>query len=291
VVRPPVDVVVPFRGSPAELAELRLGLGRLELREGDTVLVVDNTPGHTPGEGPVPVICNASIATPGFARNRGAERGSGQWLVFVDADVVAPPDLLDRYFDPPPADRTALLAGGIRDEEAPPDAKAVARYSYIRGAMSQENTLSYGPRWGFPQTANAAVRREAFEAVGVFREDIRAAEDADLTFRLKAAGWGLERREHAAVVHRSRTSARHFVAKKMHHGAGAAWLDRAYPGAFPPRRRLGLTRWGIRTGAKGLVAAVRARDRDKALWAVFEPLEQLSYELGRSLRNEPPRRS
>ena len=289
--RPPVDVVVPFRGSPAELSELRDRLARLALSEGDTIVVVDNTPASNPvGAGAVPVLHAAELATPAFARNRGAERGRADWLVFVDADVVPPPDLLDRYFDPPPGERTALLAGGVKDQPVPKNAPAVARYFYISGGMSQDNTFDYGPQWGFPQTANAALRRVAFEAVDGFREHIRAGEDADLTFRLRAAGWELERREHAAVVHVSRQTVRGLITQRANHGAAGAWLNREH-GGFHARRRPGLVWWGVRTAVTGLVAAARSRDRDKALWAIFEPLEQLSYEFGRSLPNERrPRR-
>jgi len=286
-----VDVVVPFRGSPAELEELRARLARLELREGDSMLVVDNTAGRGSSDVPVPVMAATEHATPGYARNRGAERGGADWLLFIDADVVPSPDLLDRYFEPQPAEDTAILAGGVRDEPVGAEAGPVARYAYISNAMSQDNTLSYGPKFGFPQTANAALRRAAFEAVGGFREDIRAGEDADLSFRLRDAGWKVERRERAAVVHLSRQTVRALIAQRMRHGAAGAWLGREYPGGFPARRRPGLVWWGLRTATRELVAAARNRDRDAALVAVFEPLEQISYEFGRSLRNERPRRS
>src|SRR5205085_6077877 len=100
-------------------------------------------------------------------------------------------------------------------------------------------TFRFGD-WGFPQSANLACRRAAFEAVGGFRVDIRAAEDADLTYRLRAAGWEVERREGATAVHRNRQTVRAFVAQKAVHGAGAAWLAHHYPGVFPARRRPGL---------------------------------------------------
>jgi glycosyltransferase involved in cell wall biosynthesis len=280
-------VVVPFKGSPAELEELRVRLARLELRREDSIVVVDNTPGHGPSEGRVPVLSAAEVATPGFARNRGAARGQGDWLVFLDADVVPSPDLLDRYFEPPPDERTAILAGGVLDEEVPPTGPAVARYAHIRAMMHQENTLWF-ERWGFVQTANAACRRDAFDAVGGFREDIRAVEDADLTYRLQAAGWKLERRERAAVEHRSRQSLRAFIAQRATHGAGVAWLNRHYPGSWPPRRRPGLAWWAVRHVAAGLVSAARLRSRDQALWAVLDPLEEVVLELGRSLPNERP---
>jgi len=292
--RPAVDVVVPFKGEPGLLEDLRSRLSRLELREGDSITVVDNgARAHggqaPPATGPVRTVHAPELQTPGFARNRGAERGHAGWIVFLDADVVAPPDLLERYFASPPGARTGILAGGIRDE-APDDSGstgAVARYSHLRGSMSQEMTLRHG-EWGFVQTANCALRRAAFEAVGGFREEIRAGEDADLCYRLRAAGWAMERREDAEGVHRSRSTVRALLAQKACHGAAGAWLDRSYPGSFPARRRPGLTWWGVRHAASGLWEAARRRDRDEALLAVLDPITTLSYELGRSLPNERP---
>jgi GT2 family glycosyltransferase len=286
-------VVVPFRGTPAQLDELCQALTALELEPGDSLVVVDNTPGReaasAPGEAPIAVRSAAGVTSPGFARNRGAEGGSAEWIVFFDADTLPVPDLLDRYFSPSPRQRTALLAGGVLDEEVPPDGRPVARYAHIRGLMAQDNTFGFG-EWSFPQTANVACRRTAFEAAAGFREDIRAGEDADLTFRVRAAGWQVERREAAAVVHRGRQTVRGLVAQKLNHGAGGAWLADRYPGAFPARRRPGLIWWGVRTLVSGLVGGARHRDRDRVLRGVFEPLEHLSFEFGRSLANHDRRR-
>ncbi len=286
-----MDVVVPFRGGATALADLRLRLGHLRLRPGDSLVLVDNTPGRRPSHdrdgGGAPVMHAAHLATPGYARNRGAASGSSDWLVFFDADVAAPADLLDRYFERPPREATGLLAGGVIDEAVPHAGPAAARYAYLRGLMSQEDTLRFG-EWGYPKTANLACRRRAFEGVGGFREHIRAGEDADLSFRMRAAGWEVERRECAAVVHRSRRTAREFTVQKLCHGSGAAWLDREYPGAFPARRRPGLLWWGIRHAVGGTVSAARSQDRDRLLRALFEPLELIAHELGRSLPNERP---
>lgn len=282
-----MDVIVPFKGSAESLERVRERLSALSLEDGDSVLVVDNTPGGEAAGGGVPVLHAAERATPAFARNRGAARGNAEWLVFCDADTRPRPDLLDRYFDPPPQERTGLIAGGVIDEEVPPDAPAVARYAYLRGAMSQEDTFDFG-EWGYPKTANVACRRAAFEAVGGFREEIRAAEDADLTYRLKAAGWQVERREDAAVVHASRTTLRGFIVQKAVWGAGGAWVHSVYPGSVPLIGRAGVLRWAIRSCAEGLLSAARRRDRDAAIFAVFRPLEALAWELGRLLPNERP---
>ena len=289
--RPAVDVVVPFRGDARRLRDLRARLVELELSDGDSVTIVDNEPRPVaaPGAaGPVRTIHAPAVQTPGFARNRGVEHTGNAWIVFLDADVVAPPTLLERYFDPAPAEHTAIVAGGIRDEAPSPGQRGpAARYAYLRRSMSQDMTLQHGD-WAFVQTANCACRREAFEAVGGFRDELRAGEDADLWYRLRAAGWGLERREQAEAAHRGRQTVRALLAQKACHGAAAAWLERSYPGSFPARRRPGLVWWGMRRAATGLTAAVRARDRDEALFAILDPMTTLAFEFGRSLPNERP---
>jgi glycosyltransferase involved in cell wall biosynthesis len=260
----------------------------LELAPGDSLVVVDNSPAGRLPSAPVQVERAAEVAAPGYARNRGAAAGRGEWIVFVDADTLPQPDLVERYFEPPPAERTGLLAGGVLDEEASPEGPAVARYQYLRRSMSQDHTLGLG-RWAFAQTANVAVRRAAFEEVGGFREDIRACEDADLSYRLASAGWERERREAAAVVHLSRQTIRSFIGQKAQHGAGVGWLDRTYPGSIPGHRRPGLLWWAVRFAVGNLVSAARHRSRDEAVWAVFHPLDLVTRELGRSLSNEARR--
>lgn len=289
--RPTVDVIVPFKGSPEALERLRRQLGTLSLRPGDSVLVVDNTPrpkslGEKAGE--VGVLHADGRPTPAFARNAGAARGAAEWLVFCDADTQAPADLLDRYFDPPPEPHTGLVGGGVVDEPTPENASAVARYSHLRAVMSQQDTFDFGDEWGYPKTANVACRRAAFEQVGGFREEIRAAEDADLTYRLRAAGWQIERREDAAVVHASRTTLRGLITQQVLWGAGGAWVHSVYPGAVPLVGRSGLFRWAAGTTLGGLLTAIRRRDRDAAILALFRPIEALAWELGRLLPNERP---
>ena len=170
--------------------------------------------------------------------------------MFIDSDAMPSPDLLDRYFSPAPAERTGLIGGGVRDEEAPAGASVVTRYAYLRGAMSQDDTFDFG-EWGYPKTANVACRRAAFEEVGGFRQEARAAEDADLTYRLRAAGWEVERREDAAVVHASRTTLRGFLKQKAVWGAGGAWLHSDLPRLGLAGRPGGVRALGAGRGPRG----------------------------------------
>jgi GT2 family glycosyltransferase len=281
-----VDVVLPFRGSDADLERVAERLARLTIGAGDTLTIADNRPGAADAtRGPVRILGAGERQTSYHARNRGVAAGSAPWLVFVDADVLAPPDLLDRYFARAPAATTGVLAGAVVDEQPDSGAAAATRYAYLKSSMSQEVTLA-DDAWPFAQTANAAVRREAFAQVGGFEESVRSGGDADLCFRLRAAGWDLERREEAAVVHRNRATVPRMLAQRARHGAGAAWLARRWPGALPRRRWPGLALWSARRAAHGLAATARG-DRDEALLGLLDGPAVWAFELGRLIPNRP----
>jgi GT2 family glycosyltransferase len=284
--RPSVDVVLPFRGSDEQLGQVVRRLDALILRSGDTITVCDNRPGAAgaPDRGSVRIIAAGELQTSYHARNRGVAQGTAAWIVFLDADVIPAPDLLDCYFRRPPGERAGILAGTVVDEE-PAAGAAAARYAWLKSSMSQEITLA-GDEWAFAQTANAAVRRAAFDQVGGFEQRVRSGGDADLCFRIRAAGWTLERREEAAVVHRNRQTVPRMLAQRGRHGAGAAWLSQRWPGALPRRRWPGLAWWSLRRATHGLCAAVR-RDRDGALLGLLDGPAVWAFELGRLIPNRP----
>lgn len=286
--RPAVDVVLPFRGSDADLQRVAERLATLQTRAGDTLTIADNRLGAADDRrGPVDIVGAAERQTSYHARNRAATLGRAPWLVFLDADVLAPADLLDRYFADAPAEDVGVLAGAVVDEPARPgrQASAAERYAWLKSSMSQEVTLGLGD-WAFAQTANAAVRRAAFDRVGGFEAGVRSGGDADLCFRIRAAGWRLERRERAAVVHRNRAAVGRMLAQRARHGAGAAWLARRWPGALARRRWAGLAWWSARRAAHGLLAIARG-DRDAALLGLLDGPAVWAFELGRLVPNRP----
>lgn len=285
--RPAVDVVVPFVGSDAELDELAATLARLATREGDSLTIADNRPSAAKGQrGRVAVVAAPERQSSYHARNRGAEGGRAEWILFLDADVTPSADLLDRYFETPPGERVAVLAGGVVDEplEAGKRHPAAARYAMLRAHMGQHNTLR-DDSWGYAQTANCAVRRSALEDVGGFCDHVRSGGDADLCFRLRRAGWDIEERAEAAVIHVSRRSLRKLLRQRARHGAGAAWLSREYPGAFPRTPVRDLCIWTVRSEGRALAAAARRRG-DEAIVSAIDPISLWAYELGRLLPNE-----
>jgi GT2 family glycosyltransferase len=284
-----VDVVVPFKGSAESLTGLVARLAGLGVRDGDTVTIADNRPVGDPVEGrdAVRVVRVRERQSSYHARNRAAAAGEAPWLLFVDGDVHPPADLLDRYFAEPAGERVGVLAGAVEDEEAG-SASPVARYVTLQRSMGQHNTLDL-PGWGYAQTANCAIRRSAFEQVGGFDGEVRSAGDADICFRLRDAGWQIERRDAAAVVHTNRTTLRSLLRQRARHGAGVEWLSRRYPGSFPRRRWLGLAKWALLSLARAPFDALRGR-RDDAVVHAIEPLSVWAFNLGRLLPNTAKRR-
>jgi hypothetical protein len=283
--RDAADVVVPIAGSADAVRATLARMRALALGPGDTLTLVDN---RGVGVDAPEVLVAADLHTSYYARNTGAAHGSAPWIVFLDADVAPAADLLDRLLTPPPADDVGVLAGGIVDEPPGPDAGAAVRYAALKAALSDETTRAGRGSWAFAQTANAAVRRRAFDELGGFREDVRSGGDADLCFRAHAAGWRLESRPGAAVVHRSRTSVRALLANRFRHGSGAAWLQREHPGSMPARRWPGLAWWAVRRFAAGVGAGVRG-DRDGAVEGLLDGPAVWAFELGRLVPNRPLR--
>jgi len=283
--RPPVDVVVPVGGGDPAAVAARMR-GALSLAAGDSLTVVDNRGASSSTSD---VVVASEVRTSYFARNSGASRGSAEWIVFLDADVEPSPGLLEAYFAVAPSSSVGVLAGGIEDSAPDAGAGAAVRYAALKRSMSQETVLAHG-EWAFAQTANCAVRRAAFSSVGGFRSGVRSGGDADLCWRLRTAGWSLERRDGARVVHRSRTSIPKLLANRFRHGTGAGWLSREHPGALPARSKPGLAWWLIREWARA--ARLRARgDRDGALVAMLDPAAVWAFELGRLIPNRPLHRT
>ena len=229
--RPAISVVVPFAGEWAEAEAIVAQLRGLAVRPGDELIVADNSEAAVvAGGGDVRVVRAPRLASSYYARNRGAESAAGEWLLFVDSDCLLPATLLDDYFTEPPAEACGIVAGEIEGD--PAQTEPVARYMRSRGHLSAGPPLGFGPSPAVG-TANMLVRRAAWEQLGGFAEVVSGA-DFEFSWRAGAAGWRVERRPGARVLHRHPVTLSALRAKSRRYGAGQRWANGRFPGANPP---------------------------------------------------------
>jgi glycosyltransferase involved in cell wall biosynthesis len=136
--------------------------------------------------------------SPAVARNLGIKAAHGEVLCFIDADCVADPNwlavLTKRYADP-----SVHIVGGAVDFTRDNYWSLADNVSMFHDYMVD----SPGRRRNQLPTLNLSARRRVFDKVGFFDERYPrpAGEDADLTIRMRKAGFVLHFEPRAVVHH------------------------------------------------------------------------------------------
>jgi GT2 family glycosyltransferase len=286
-VRPAVSVVVPFAGDIAQALMAMALLRSLRTSSADQLILADNC-GVVPEAEDLTVIRVTGEQSPAHARNAGAAHARADWILFLDADTQASPDLVEMYFSAPIEDRVGVVAGEIIG--AGSASSLAARYGAARNFLSQGAHLShpFRPR---AAAANLLVRREAFEAAHGFQEGVWAAEDTDLCWRLQDLGWTLELRPEAVVEHHYRESVGELRRQWRAYAAGRAWLAGRYPGFHPEpavRRALRRPVRALPAPRTGTALQVRPRSRSERLqFLALDALLAVEELIGLRLPNRP----
>jgi GT2 family glycosyltransferase len=267
---------VPFIGDRAAAGRLAGNLRRLRVRDGDELIVADNTRTGVP-EGAldpsVRVVRATTERSAYHARNAGARAATNDWMLFLDADCRPVPELLDLYLGDPPGDRCGAIAGTVVGN--PGQGALIARYARARGFPNLAGG-GEGRNWRIAVGGNVLVRRFAFEAIGGFTEGIRSGGDVDFSRRLQRAGWSIERRPAALVEHRHRERLLPFLASIARYAAGSRWLNRCYPGHSP---RWPLTRQLALAARDAAVLSARGR-REEAVYRALDGLGLVAHNIG-----------
>lgn len=182
-------MVVPVGGAAPAWIRCAASLARLDPPPAETVVVLD-------GPNAAAARCAADIGArvvalgerggPARARNRGAAATRQAVLLFLDADVEVPADLVSRVAASFAAHPEAVALFGSYDD-APADPGFLSQYrNLLHHHVHQTASGAASTFWA----GCGAIRRWAFEEVGGFDERFAepSIEDIELGVRLRRAG-------------------------------------------------------------------------------------------------------
>ncbi len=134
-------------------------------------------------------VCFEPINQIARARNAGAETAMGQWLMFVDADSFVSAGLVEDVFRLIEAGNVVGCGSTVRMDQTP---------IWARMILKTWTLISICCRWAAGSLL--VCRADAFREVGGFNQTLYAAEEIDLSRRLKK--WGRRRRLKFVILSR-----------------------------------------------------------------------------------------
>jgi len=216
-----VTVVVPTR-NVIRTIEACLASLRRQVPSGVEVVVVDNSS----DDGTVEVAKRLAdiVATGGpersAQRNQGVELASGDWVMWIDSDMVLPPETI--------AAALATAAATSADAVSVPEL-SIGEGFWTACRRLERTCYLDDPSMYYPRM----LRRSTLLSVGGFDASMAGPEDVDLRLRLDAAG---ARLAHCATVHilhdEGRLTLRAIVRKRIYYGRSLPAFSAAHPGAL-----------------------------------------------------------
>ncbi|NMG11231.1 glycosyltransferase [Brasilonema sp. UFV-L1] len=229
---PKVSVVIPVYNGEADLPELLYCLSTQTYPKHQVeYLLVDNNSGdrtfallQQAAENSDITIRPKSenrIQSSYAARNAGIRAATSEIIAFTDADCRPQPEWLHALIAPFVNSDVVVVAGEIL---ALPGKTLLEQHADRQETLSQKHTLAH-PFCPYGQTANLAIRRQAFEQVGLFRPYLTSGGDADMCWRILQQKIGrLEFAPNAIVKHRHRATLKELESQWRRYGRSNRYL-------------------------------------------------------------------
>ncbi len=234
------SVIIPVFNRPAELDELLDSLTRQTDRQFEVIIVEDGSEQKSDAivekyKNRLPITyIEKPNSGPGLSRNAGARKARYDYLIFFDSDCIIPEDYIQIVND--------FLTQQYYDAYGGPD-RALPTFTTVQKAINYAMTSFFttgGIRGGkksmekfHPRSFNLGVSKEAFNAVGGFR-DMRFGEDIDFSVRLIKNGFTTTLIPEAYVYHKRRTNFRKFFKQVYNSGIARINLYLLHPQSLKP---------------------------------------------------------
>lgn len=145
-------------------------------------------------------------------RNLGARQGSGTYISFIDSDCSVPENYFEEAIDVLRSTGAAATGCEIHVPEHP---------HWLEAAWHDLHYFGRDRFVPYLNSGNFFVSRDAFQAVGGFREDMVTGEDAEIGQRLVSAGHRIFASPRVKAIHLGNPkSIREFFRRNVWHGLG-----------------------------------------------------------------------
>ncbi|MBQ7180627.1 MAG: glycosyltransferase [Bacteroidaceae bacterium] len=234
------SLIIPVYNRPDEVDELLASLETQTLRDFEVVIVEDGS--QVPCEdvvrrhaGRLSVkYYRKENGGPGPARNYGADRSGGEYLIVLDSDCVLPPGYLQAVDDELTTEPCEAFGGPDRAHESfTPVQKAI---SYGMTSFLTTGGIRGGRRKldrFYPRSFNMGLRSDLWQRLGGF-SPMRFGEDIDLSLRIYESGARCRLFPGAWVWHKRRTDLRKFFRQVFNSGMARINLWKRHPGSLRP---------------------------------------------------------
>jgi glycosyltransferase involved in cell wall biosynthesis len=154
-------------------------------------------------------------------RNYGMEHASGNYFIFFDSDCVIPPQYIETVRYSLETDYSDCYGAPDNADNSFSDTQKAINYAMT--SFFTTGGIRGGKANGFtPRSFNMGFSRKVYETVGGFKNMI--AEDIELSFRIKKAGFRTVLCKNAFVYHKRRVSLKKMFRQVRTFGKGRVML-------------------------------------------------------------------
>jgi GT2 family glycosyltransferase len=274
------SVVIPTYCRGAKLMvtlESLLGNSVTGIDQVEIIVVDDGSP--TPAK-PFVEKCEARIpfelhyirqanAGPAAARNRGFRAGHGEIVIFVDDDIICPPDMIKLHIAAHMAHPGSVICGRCPFLE-PLTITPLSRFINSLGLDAGEGAVDEYLPISIVASGQMSVERSMFEGQsGVYRDDLAtpAAEEFELSYRLRERGVPILQATRIIARHDHPTTLESICRQQFKHALGCAEAAARYPATLGLPDLANMI--GANTGtARGKKLTIRLKFMSKRLLAM-----------------------